>query len=80
MVLYSTRQVTPGSRGYGGNGGVEVKVGVSIRKVAEDKGEGMLKQAKTPLLHKLASSVRAGLQARHHLGELLEARAQPGGV
>ena len=69
MVLYPTRQVAPDGRGYGGNGGVEVEVGVGIQKVAEDTGEGALKQATTPLLHKLPSSGRLSLQARHHLGE-----------
>ena len=63
MVLYPTRQVTPDGRGYGGNGGVEVEVGVGIQKMAEDTGEGTLKKATTPLLHKLSSSGRWSLQA-----------------
>ena len=50
-----------------GEMGVKVKVGVSIQKM--DVGEGALKQATTPLLHKLSSSGRLSLQARHHLGE-----------
>ena len=69
MVLYPTRQVTPDGHGYGGNDGIEVEVGVVAQKVAEDTGEGALKQAMTPLLHKLPSSGRLSLQARHHLGE-----------
>ena len=69
IVLNPTRQVAPNSRGYGGDGGVEIKVGVGIQEVAEDAGESALKQATTPFLHKLTSSGRSGLQARHHLGE-----------
>ena len=54
---------------YGGDGGVEIKVGVGIQEVAEDTGESALEQATTPFLHKLASSGRSSLQARHDLGE-----------
>ena len=69
MVLYPMRQVALVDHGYRGNGGNKVEVGVGVQKVAEDTGEGALKQATTPLLHKLPSSGRLSLQARHHLGE-----------
>ena len=69
MVLYLTCQVAPDGNGHRSNGGIKVEVGFSVQKVAEDTGEGALKQATTPLLHKLPSSGRLSLQARHHLGE-----------
>ena len=61
IVLNPTRHVAPDGRGYGGDGGVEIKVGVGIQKVAEDTGESALKQATTPFLHKLVSPGRSSL-------------------
>ena len=46
-------QVAPDGDGHRSNGGIKVEVGVGVQEVAEDTGEGMLKQATSPLLHKL---------------------------
>ena len=58
IVLYPPRQVVPNDRGYGGDGGVEIEVGVGIQEMAEDTGESALEQAATPLFLR-ASSDRA---------------------
>ena len=69
VVLHPPRQFVPDGLRCGGNGGVEVEVGEGVPEVAEDTGESALEQATTPFLHKLASSGRSSLQARHHLSE-----------
>lgn len=60
VVLHPLCQVAPDGRRYGGNGGVEVEVGVGVLKMAEDAGE------RAP---ELASSIGSSFQACHHAGE-----------
>ena len=69
VVLHPPRQVTTNGLRYGGNGGIEVEVGEGVSKMAEDTGERTPKQAPASLFHKLASPIRPGFQARHHVGE-----------
>ena len=69
VVLHPPRPVAPDGHRYGGNGDVEVEIGLSVLKMAEDTGERAPEQATAPHFHELASTIGSSFQTRHHVGE-----------
>ena len=57
VILHPLRQVAPDGLRHRGDGGVKVEVGVGVLKMAEDARKHAPKQATTPLLNKLMSSL-----------------------